>query len=151
MKNIVYLIPFLFLISCSTLREIPVQTIEKIEYKDSTVFIHDTLKIKVPVETVKEIVPQDTVSQIATSLAFSEAKIERGMLYHTLEQKGEIKTVYDTIVTVEYVDRIIEKEVPVITEVEKPFIPTFFWLVFVYACVITVIGILKLYLKFKKI
>ena len=151
MKNIVYLIPFIFLISCSTLKEIPVQTIEKIEYRDSTVFIHDTLKIKVPVETVKEIVPQDTVSQITTSLAFSEAKIERGMLHHTLEQKGEIKTVYDTIVTVEYVDRIIEKEVPIKVEVEKPFIPTFFWLVFVYACVITVIGILKLYLKFKKI
>ena len=107
MKNIVYLIPFLFLISCSTLKEVPVQTIEKIEYRDSTVFIHDTLNIKVPVETVKEIVPQDTVSKIATSLAFSEAKIERGMLHHTLEQKGEIKTVYDTIVTVEYVDRII--------------------------------------------
>ena len=151
MKNIVYLIPFLFLISCSTLKEIPVQTIEKIEYRDSTVFIHDTLKIKVTVETVKEIVPQDTVSQIATSLAFSEAKIEKGMLHHTLEQKGEIKTVYDTIVTVEYVDRIIEKEVPVITEVEKPFVPTFFWIITIYACVITVIGILKLYLKLKKI
>lgn len=151
MKNIVYLIPFLFLISCSSLKEIPVQTIERIEYRDSTVFIHDTLTIEVPVERVKEIVPQDTVSQIATSLAFSEAKIEKGLLHHTLEQKGEIKTVYDTIVTVEYVDRIIEKEVPVITEVEKPYVPTFFWLVFAYACVITVIWILKLYLKFKKL
>lgn len=151
MKNIVYLIPFLFLISCSTIKEIPVQTIEKIEYRDSTVFIHDTITVEIPKETIKEIVPQDTVSQIATSLAFSEAKIEKGMLYHSLEQKGEIKAKIDTFFVVEYVDRIVEREIPVEVEVEKPYVPTFFWLVFAYACVITVIWIIKLYLKFKKL
>lgn len=151
MKNIVYLIPFLFLISCSTIKEIPVQTIEKIEYKDSTVFIHDTITVEIPKEIIKEIVPQDTVSQISTSLAFSEAKIEKGMLHHSLEQKGEIKAKIDTFFVVEYVDRIVEREIPVEVEVEKPYVPTFFWLVFVYACVVTVIWIIKLYLKFKKL
>lgn len=149
MKNIVYLIPFLFIISCSTIKEIPVQTIERIEYRDSTVFIHDTLTIEVPVEKVKEIVPQDTVSQIATSLAFSEAKIEKGMLYHSLEQKGEIKTVYDTIVTVEYIDRIVEREIPVEVEVEKKYIPNWCWYNLIYSIILTILIIFKIYLKFK--
>lgn len=151
MKNIVYLIPFLFLISCSSLKEIPVQTIERIEYRDSTVFIHDTLTIEVPVEKVKEIVPQDTVSQIATSLAFSEAKIDKGMLYHSLEQKGEIKTVYDTIVTVEYIDRIIEKEVPIEVEVIKHKRDNIFWFSIIFNILIIAVILFKLYIKFKKL
>ena len=137
-------------VSCSTTKHIPVQTIERIEYRDSIVYVNDTITIEVPKEKVVYVVPADTLSQISTSLAFSEAKVEKGVLTHTLEQKGEIKAKIDTFYKVKYTDRIVEKEVPVEVEVEKPYIPTFFWIVAIYAAVITLLIAFRLYLKIKK-
>ena len=137
-------------VSCSTTKHIPVQTIEKIEYRDSIVYVNDTITIEVPKEKVVYVVPADTLSQISTSLAFSEAKVEKGVLTHTLEQKGQIKAKIDTFFMVKYIDRIVEKEVPVEVEVEKPYIPTFFWIVTIYAAIITLFIAFKAYFKFKK-
>ena len=137
-------------VSCSTTKSIPVQTIEKIEYRDSIVYVNDTITIEVPKEKVVYVVPADTLSQISTSLAFSEAKVEKGILTHTLEQKGQIKAKIDTFFMVKYIDRIVEKEVPVEVEVEKPYIPIFFWIVTIYAAIITLLIALKAYLKLKK-
>ena len=138
------------LVSCSTTKYLPVQTIEKIEYRDSIVYVNDTITIEVPKEKVVYVAPADTLSQISTSLAFSEAKVEKGILTHTLEQKGQIKTKIDTFFVVKYTDRIVEKEVPVEVEVEKPYIPTFFWIVAIYAVIITISIAFKAYLKLKK-
>ena len=121
-----------------------------VSYKDSIVYVNDTITIEVPKEKVVYVVPADTLSQISTSLAFSEAKVEKGILTHTLEQKGEIKTKIDTFFKVKYTDRIVEKEVPVEVEVEKPYIPTFFWIVAIYAAIITLLIAFISYLKFKK-
>ena len=137
-------------VSCSTTKSIPVQTIEKIEYRDSIVYVNDTITIEVPKEKVVYVVPADTLSQISTSLAFSEAKVEKGVLTHTLEQKGQIKASIDTFFMVKYIDRIVEKEVPVEVEIEKPYIPIFFWIVTIYAAIITLFIALKAYLKLKK-
>ena len=138
------------LVSCGTTKYTPVQTIEKIEYRDSIVYVNDTITIEVPKEKVVYVVPADTLSQISTSLAFSEAKVEKGVLAHTLEQKGQIKAKIDTLFMVKYTDRIVEKEVPVEVEVEKPYIPTFFWIVTIYAAIITILIAFKTYLKLKK-
>ena len=135
---------------CAAVKEIPVTDYEKIVERDSTVYIRDTIKVEVPVERVKEIVPQDTVSQIATSLAFSEAKIEKGLLHHTLEQKGEIKTVYDTIVTVQYVDRIVERDKIIEVEVEKKYIPEWCWWCLIYAIILTLLVAFYAYLRFRR-
>ena len=137
-------------VSCSTTKHIPVKKKKKIEYRDSIVYVNDTITIEVPKEKVVYVVPADTLSQISTSLAFSEAKVEKGILTHTLEQKGEIKTKIDTFFKVKYTDRIVEKEVPVEVEVEKPYIPTFFWIVTIYAAIITLFIAFKAYFKFKK-
>ena len=150
MKRLFILILLFVLVSCGTTKYTPVQTIEKIEYRDSIVYINDTITIEVPKEKVVYVRPADTLSQISTSLAFSEAKVEKGILTHTLEQKGEIKTKIDTFFKVKYIDRIVEKEVPVEVEVEKPYIPTFFWIVAIYAAIITLFIAFKAYLKFKK-
>ena len=150
MKRLFILILLFVLVSCGTTKYTPVQTIEKIEYRDSIVYINDTITIEVPKEKVVYVVPADTLSQISTSLAFSEAKVEKGILTHTLEQKGQIKTRIDTFFMVKYIDRIVEKEVPVEVEVEKPYIPTFFWIVAIYAAIITLFIAFKAYLKFKK-
>ena len=137
-------------VSCSTVKYVPVETIEKIEYRDSIVYVNDSIFIEVPKEMVVYVGPADTLSKISTSFAFSEAKVEKGVLTHTLEQKGEIKTKIDTFFKVKYTDRIVEKEVPVEVEVEKPYIPTFFWIVAIYAAVITLLIAFRLYLKIKK-
>lgn len=150
MKRLFLLILLLVSVSCSTTKSIPVQTIEKIEYRDSIVYVNDTITIEVPKEKVVYVRPADTLSQISTSLAFSEAKVEKGVLTHTLEQKGQIKTKIDTFFMVKYIDRIVEKEVPVEVEVEKPYIPTFFWIVTIYAAIITLLIAFKAYFKFKK-
>ena len=140
----------LIAVSCATTKYLPVETIEKIEYRDSIVYVNDTITIEVPKEKVVYVRPADTLSQISTSLAFSEAKVEKGILTHTLEQKGQIKTKIDTFFMVKYIDRIVEKEVPVEVEVEKPYIPTFFWIVAIYAVIITISIAFKAYLKLKK-
>ena len=150
MKRLFILILLFVLVSCGTTKSIPVQTIEKIEYRDSIVYINDTITIEVPKEKVVYVRPADTLSQISTSLAFSEAKVEKGVLTHTLEQKGQIKANIDSFFVVKYIDRIVEKEVPVEVEVEKPYIPAFFWIVAIYAAIITLLVAFKAYLKLKK-
>ena len=137
-------------VSCGTTKSIPVQTIERIEYRDSIVYVNDTITIEVPKEKVVYVGPADTLSQISTSLAFSEAKVEKGVLTHTLEQKEQIKAKIGTFYKVKYIDRIVEKEVPVEVEIEKPYIPTFFWIVTIYAAIITILIVFKTYLKLKK-
>ena len=150
MKRLFLLILLFVLVSCGTTKYTPVQTIEKIEYRDSIVYVNDTITIEVPKEKVVYVRPADTLSQISTSLAFSEAKVEKGVLTHTLEQKGQIKAKIDTFFMVKYIDRIVEKEVPVEVEVEKPYIPTFFWIVAIYAAIITLLITFKAYFKLKK-
>ena len=150
MKRLFALILLLVAVSCGTTKYLPVETIEKIEYRDSIVYVKDTIPIDVPKEKVVYVGPADTLSQISTSLAFSEAKVEQGVLTHTLEQKGQIKAQIDTFFVVKYIDRIVEKEVPVEVEIEKPYIPAFFWIVTIYAAIITLLIAFKAYLKLKK-
>lgn len=135
-------------VGCGSIKEVPVQTVEKIVYKDTTIHIKDTVKIEVPKEVVKEIVPQDTTSILRTSVALSEAKIEKGMLHHKLSQIGHIKAQIDTVVTVQYVDRIVQKEVPIEVEVEKRVIPNWAWISLIINIVIFLLFIFKIYLKF---
>ena len=150
MKRLFILILLFVLVSCGATKSIPVQTIERIEYRDSIVYVNDTITIEAPKEKVVYVRPADTLSQISTSLAFSEAKVEKGILTHTLEQKGQIKAKIDTFFMVKYIDRIVEKEVPIEVEIEKPYIPTFFWIVAIYAAVITLLIAFRFYLKLKK-
>ena len=150
MKRIFILILLLVAVSCGTTKYTPVQTIEKIEYRDSIVYVNDTITIEVPKEKVVYVVPADTLSRISTSLAFSEAKVEKGVLTHTLEQKGQMKAKIDTFFMVKYIDRIVEKEVPVEVEIEKPYIPIFFWIVAIYAAIIALLIAFKAYFKLKK-
>lgn len=150
MKRILsFIITVLSLVGCGTSQYVPIEYIEKIEYRDSLVYIKDTLTIEIPVEKIVQMVPQDTTSQIATSLAFSEAKVEKGILTHTLEQKGQIKAQIDTVFKVEYIDRIVEREIPVEVVKEVKHIPNWCW----WSLIINVIGlcflILKIYLKIR--
>lgn len=138
-------------IGCGSLNEIPVQTIEKEIIRDSIIRIVDTVRVEVPYEKIVEVVPKDTTSQIATEIAFSEAKIEGGYLHHTLEQKGEITTKIDTTVITKIHTKFIEKEVPVEVEVIKYKRDTFFWISIILNILTICFCIFKIYLKTKRL
>ena len=144
------LLIFGLVLGCGSIKEIPVINTEKIVYRDSTIYIRDSVFIEVPKEVIREIVPEDTTSILRASVALSEAKIEKGMLHHRLEQKGQVKAQIDTVVTVQYVDRIIEKEVPIEVEVVKYKRDTIFWFSIIFNVIVLLLTGFKIYLKLKK-
>lgn len=144
------LLVFGLVLGCGSIKEIPVINTEKIVYRDSTIYIRDSVFIEVPKEIIREIVPEDTTSILRTSVALSEAKIEKGMLHHRLEQKGQVKAQIDTVVTVQYVDRIIEKEKPIEVEVVKYKRDTIFWFSIIFNVIVLLLTAFKIYLKLKK-
>ncbi len=142
---------FPVIISCSTLKEIPVQTIEKEIIRDSLIYIRDTVEVPVPYEKIVEVLPKDTTSILRTSVAQSEAKIEKGMLHHRLEQNGVVKAQIDTFYLTKTVEKIVEKEIPIEIEIEKKVIPNWCWISLVINIVILLLMAFKIYLKFKKV
>lgn len=143
---------YVLLCGCSTIKEVPIQQIDRIEYRDSVVFVHDTISVPVPYEVIREVIPDIDTSYLETSVARSVAYLdkEKKQLSHSLEQKGEVKTKYDTVIVVEYVDKYIEREIPVTVEVEKPYIPKFFWIITIYAAIISTWWLIKLWMKLRR-
>lgn len=131
---------------CSTIKEVPVQTVEKIEYRDSLVYVHDTLTIPVPYEKIVEVIPEIDTSYLETSVAKSTAYLDtaKRKLHHTLEQKGSIKYIHDTVHVVEYVDRVYEKEVPVEVEVIKYKRDALFWVLVGWTLLTLLVMVLRL-------
>lgn len=151
-KILCFSLLYVLLYGCSTIKEVPIQQIDRIEYRDSVVFVHDTISVPVPYEVVREVIPDIDTSYLETSVARSVAYLDKDkkQLSHSLEQKGEVKTKYDTVLVVEYVDKYIEREIPVPVEVEKPYIPKFFWIVTIYAAIISTWWLIKLWMKLRR-
>ena len=146
MKKSSLLLVLLFLISCGTTKYIPTDTKETIVYRDSIVYVKDTISVLIPYEVVRETIPIIDTSVIKTSYAQSVAYIDttNRSLFHTLEQKGNIDVPIDTLILVEYKDREIEKVLIKEVEKEVPFIPIIFYITFVFSIVIVVIYVVKL-------
>lgn len=142
-KHLIFIALTMIISSCATVKEIPVQTIEKVVYRDSLVYVKDTIRVEIPKEVVKEVIPQIDTSYLRTSYAESYAYVDttERRLHHTLSQRGEVKVKFDTIVKIQYVDRIVEKDVPIEVEVIKYKRDTFFWVLLGWAtfCVVAVI------------
>lgn len=118
-KSIILFFITAFLSACAVQKPPVTNTI--IEYRDTTIFKTDTVKVDIPVEKVVEITPGDTL-RMETSIAKAEAFYNRDikMLQGKLENKpGSIKTevVYKERVITK--DSLVYKEVPVEVEVEK--------------------------------
>jgi uncharacterized protein YcfL len=152
MKNYLLLLP-LFFIGCASVKQVPVQTIER----DSVVvkeIIRDTVIVTelVPqfVDRVVEIpvIPQDTLSEISTSYAVSTAGITNNQLHHTIKNKENIP------IKIEYKDKIITKteykevEVPVEVVVEKKYIPNWCWWSLIVNVIMALLTGFKIYMKF---
>ena len=148
-KLFLILVSLVSIISCTTIREVPIQTVEKVVYRDSVVYVKDSINVEIPVEVVKLIVLDVDTSYLKTSLAESIAYLDtaKRKLHHTLTQKGELTVIYDTIIKTQHIDRIMEKEVPVEVEVIKYRRDALFWVLAVWALLCVAIVFLKIYFK----
>ena len=109
----------ILLFSCKEIQYVPINNETVIEYRDTTIYV------EVPVEVIKEILPDTDTSHLETSLAISEAWVNAGKLNHTLTHKDakieqtipvpEKHTQKDSVIV--SIKEVV-KEVPV--EVEKP-------------------------------
>lgn len=150
MKRLCWLaLCFFSIISCSPLKEISVNTIEKEIIRDSLIYIRDTVEVPVPYEVVKEILPKDTTSILRTSVAQSEAKIEKGMLHHRLEQNGVVKAQIDTFYLTKTVEKIVEKEIPIEVEIIKYKRDNIFWISIILNIMVILVIAFKIWLKIK--
>lgn len=140
-------------IGCSTIREIPVNQIEKIVYKDSLIYIADTVTVEVEKQVIKEVLPQLDTSVLQTELASSIAYLDtnKRQLYHELKQEGTIRVAYDTVYVTQTVEKIIEKEIPIEVEKEVKYIPNFFWYSLIFNIIIILIFAFTIYLKRREI
>lgn len=141
----------LMMVGCGTIKELPVQTIERVEYRDSLIYLRDTVNIPVPYEKIVEVVPEIDTSYLETSVAKSTAYLDtaKRKLHHTLEQKGSIKYIHDTVHVVQYVDRVIEKEVPVEVEVIKYKRDALFWVLVGWTLFTLLVMVLRLTIRFE--
>lgn len=140
-------------IGCSTIREIPVNQIEKIVYKDSLIYIADTVTVEVEKQVIKEVLPQLDTSVLQTELASSIAYLDtnKRQLYHELKQEGTIRVAYDTVYVTQTVEKIIEKEKPIEVEKEVKYIPKWVWYSLIFNIITIMIFTFKKYLKRRKI
>ena len=112
---------------CSSVKYVvPMQTEERVEVRDSLIYIRDTVTVEIPKEIVKEIVPADTTSILKTSVAISKARLEQGHLHHTLEQSGTVKAKIDTFYTTKIVEKAVYKDRPVEVKVPVKYVPSFY-------------------------
>lgn len=111
---------------CSTVKYVPIQTEERVEVRDSLIYIKDTVTVEIPKEIVKEIVPSDTISILKTSVATSEARLEQGYLHHTLEQSGTVKTKIDTFYLTNIKEKTVYKDRPVEVKIPVKYVPSFY-------------------------
>lgn len=153
MKKIILILALIFcVVSCNTIKEVPVQTVEKIVYHDSLIYIVDSVEVAVPYEVIKTISLQTDTSYLKTSLAESIAYIDttNNKLFHTLTQNGKLKAKVDTVFRVEYVDKIIEREIVVeVDKIEYKY-DWFFWLLFTCGTLWFLYLIYRIYRIFKK-
>lgn len=114
------ILPLALCVSCGPARHASVSDSTRVEVREVTRYVKDTMYLELPVIT-ERIVTQDTSSRLENDYAVSEASVSGGYLSHSLATKPartpvetEVREVVrDSIV---FRDRLIE--VPV--EVEKP-------------------------------
>lgn len=139
----------LLLTSCSMIKEVPVQTIEKIIYRDSLVHIKDSIFVYLPIEEKTNISKRDS-SHLETSVAISNAWIDNnGELNHNLKNKDKpIKTPIDTILVTQTIEVIKETEKPIYYEKTIPIRDKYFWFYWYYFYISLCIIIYKIIKKY---
>ena len=152
----IMLTSLLSLVSCSTVKYVPISDSENIHKVDSTIIQYrdTTIFVEVPVEVVKEVVPQLDTLYMETSLSHSTSYLDTT----TRTLKGELKNKIEPIEKIVYLpskehivyrDSIITKEVPVEVQVEKKYIPQWVWYSVIFNVIVLCYIGFKIYLKFR--
>ena len=158
MKRImIILTSLLLLVSCSTVKYVLISDSENINKVDSTIIQYrdTTIFVEVPVEVIREVVPELDTLRMETSISTSTSYLDTT----TRTLKGELKNKIEQIEKIVYLpskehivyrDSIITKEVPVEVQVEKKYIPEWCWYSVIFNVIVLFYIIVKIYLVFKK-
>lgn len=132
----------------NTIQYVPIENTENVIIRDSVIIIKDTIQVEVPIEIINNITT-DTVSIISTSIATSEAIIEKGKLHHSLQQSGTLDVNIDTCYITKIEEKVNYKEVPIEVVKEIKYIPK--WVTYLLLVNLTVVAILalKFWIKIK--
>ena len=129
-RLLVYCALLALVFGCRTIY-VPVDTNTHVEYRDSVIYKTDTLKIDVPVETIKEVVPALDTLRAETSVAKMVAYLDtttvtlKGSLENKKTSLSDVRIVYKE--KIQYRDSIQTKEVPVEVEKIKKVTPKWAW------------------------
>lgn len=147
--GVVLICLLLSLNSCVATKYVPVQGEHRIEYRDSLIYLKDTVYVRMPQEQTENKTMEDS-SHLETSIAKSDAWIDdKGTLNHTLENKETpVEVIVDTVVVTQTKTEYLEKPVIETVEIPKPYIPTLFWIAMCY--MVLSLG-LKIYRMFSKL
>ena len=114
-------------VSCGTPKVVYVPGETKVEYRDSVIYKTDTLKIDVPKEVVKEVVPQLDTLKMETSVAEAKAWVDtsfnalRGVLKNKDTALKQVQVVYKEKIS--YRDSLVLKPYPVEVTKEVKYVP----------------------------
>lgn len=114
-KSVIFLMVIFTLISCRSSKSLITQTQEykgdsvRVEYREHTVFVPDTVFIEIPAQKAER-TTKDSISHLENDYASSDAQVNSdGTLTHTLNSKPQVKPVPKKR-PVEYRDSIVYKE-----------------------------------------
>lgn len=111
-----------FFTACSVVKYVPVEGRTEVVYRDTTIFRVDTLKVDVPVEVIKEVVPDMDTLKLETSVAVARAWANQSTrtLQGSIENKHtSLQKPVETKERIVYRDSIVTKQVPYPVEVIK--------------------------------
>ena len=113
---------------CYSVKYVPIQTEERVEVRDSLIYIRDTVEIPIERQVIKEVMPLVDTSYLSTDLAHSTAYLDtlERKIHHTLEQSGTVKAKIDTFYTTKIVEKAVYKDRPVEVEVPVKYVPSFY-------------------------
>ena len=155
-RIIIMLTSLLLLFSCSTIKYVPISYSENIHKLDSTIIQYrdTTIFVEVPVEVIREVVPELDTLRMETSLSTSTSYLDTT----TRTLKGELKNKIEPIEKIVYLpskehivyrDSIITKEVPVEVQVDKKHIPQWCWYSAIFNVIVLCYIGFKIYFAFK--
>ena len=130
---------------------VPIQGENKIVYRDSTIYLRDTIYVPLPNEEKEKSTFRDS-SHLETSVAVSDAWVDSdNKLNHTLRnKKTNLTAKRDTVFVIEYVDKYNTEVVIEEVKVDVPYIPNWVWWVVGYALISVVWTIAKIFWKIKR-
>lgn len=114
------ILPLALCVSCGPARHASVSDSTRVEVREVTRYVKDTMYLELPVIT-ERIVTQDTTSHLENDYAVSEASVSGGYLSHSLATKP-VRTPVEAEAREVVRDSIVfrDKLVEVPVEVEKP-------------------------------